>query len=127
MIKREVWRGIKRNKVSNDRCLIGNKQVFKKKGNGVYQARLYALGYAQITGVDHQDNFAPVLHETTFHLVMVLMLLKDWVSEIVDVETAFLCGDLEEEIYMEVPEALNKVMKMEYGGNDAMTLKQFIY
>ena len=51
-----------------------------------------ALGYAQIAGIDHQDNFAPVVHETTFRLVMFLMLLKDWVAEIVGVETAFFMG-----------------------------------
>lgn len=66
--------------------------MFKKKGNGVYRSRLVALGYAQIAGIDHQDNFAPVVHETTFRLVMFLMLLKDWVAEIVGVETAFFMG-----------------------------------
>ena len=124
MIKRGVWRDIKRKNVPKDRRLIANKWVFKKKGNGVYRARLCALGYAQIAGVDRQDNFAPVIHETTFRLVMVYTLLKNWIAEIVDIETAFLYGDLEEEIYMEVPEGLNEVMGMKYEGEDALILVQ---
>ena len=86
-----------------------------------------ALGYAQIAGVDHQDNFAPVIHETTFRLVMVLMLLKDWVAEIVDVETAFLCGELEEEIFMKVPEGINLVTGTTFGDDDALKLEHSIY
>ena len=71
--------------------------MFKVKGNNVYRARLVALGYSQIPGLDHEDNFSPVVTEVTFRVALVMMLMNDWSSEIVDVETAFLYGDLEEE------------------------------
>ena len=49
-----------------ERKLIGSRWVFKVKRNGVFRAQLYASGYAQIPGVDHQGNFAPVLLDTIF-------------------------------------------------------------
>ena len=106
MINKGVWKHTNTNKVPSDRRLIGSKWVFKVKGNGVYRARLCALGYSQIPGIDHQDNFAPVVTDVTFRVVLLMMLVNRWKAEIVDVETAFLYGELEEEIYMKVPVGL---------------------
>ena len=66
MIKRKVWRQTKINKIPKDRRLIGSKWVFKKKRNGVFRARLVGFGYSQILGVDHKDNFSPVVTDTIF-------------------------------------------------------------
>ena len=55
IIKRGVWRNVKKNNIPENRRLIGNKWVFKKERNGVYHARLVCLGYTQIAGLDHQD------------------------------------------------------------------------
>ena len=96
MIRRGVWRHTKRDQIPSDRRLIGNKWVFKRKKNGMYRARLVGLGYSQVPGIDHKDNFSPVINEVTFRCVMVLTIQNNWVSEIVDVVTAFLYGDLEE-------------------------------
>ena len=52
MIDREVWRKPERKKIPNNRRLIGNKRVFKIKRDGTYRARLVALGYRQLPGVD---------------------------------------------------------------------------
>ena len=60
MINRGVWRKIDKVKIPENRRLIGNKWVFKIKRDGTYRARLVALGYSQIPGVDYTDNFAPV-------------------------------------------------------------------
>ena len=65
MVDREVRRKTKRKKIPNDRRLIGNKWVFKIKKDGTYRARLVALGYTQIPGVDYTDNFAPVAHDVS--------------------------------------------------------------
>ena len=127
MIKRKVWRHTSRNKVPTDRRIIGNKWVFKRKRNGVYRARLVGLGYAQIPGVDHKDNFSPVIAEITFRCVLVLVLLNGWRMEIVDVVTAFLYGDLEETIYMTIPEGLDKYTDERYGEDDCVILDKSIY
>ena len=60
MIERGVWRKTDRKKIPNNRRLIGNKWVFKIKRDGTFRARLVALGYSQIRGVDYTDNFAPI-------------------------------------------------------------------
>ena len=105
--KREVWRETDIDQIPSNRRLIGSKWVFKKKRNGVYRARLVGLGYSQVPGVDHKNNFSPVVSDTTFRCVMVLALMSNWEMEVVDIETAFLYGILEEEIFMKIPEGLD--------------------
>ena len=68
MINRGVWRKTDRAKIPKNRRLIGNKWVFKIKRDGTYRARLVALGYSQIPGVDYTDNFAPVAHDVSFRI-----------------------------------------------------------
>ncbi|KAL7571065.1 hypothetical protein ACA910_003779 [Epithemia clementina (nom. ined.)] len=104
MREKGVWRKIDRRNVPPNRRLIGNKWVFKIKRDGVYRARLVALGYSQIPGVDYFDNFAPVVNDVTFRMIITRMMIEKWESMIIDVETAFLYGILEEEIYMKMPQ-----------------------
>ena len=103
MINRGVWRKIDKVKIPENRRLIGNKWVFKIKRDGTYRARLVALGYSQIPGVDYTDNFAPVAHDVSFRIALARMMVEKLDSLVVDVETAFLYGDIEEEIFMKSP------------------------
>ena len=98
MIERGVWRKTDRKKIPNNRRLIGNKWVFKIKRDGTYRARLVALGYSQIPGVDYTDNFAPVAHDVSFRIELARMMVEKLDSLVMDVETAFLYGDIKEEI-----------------------------
>ena len=61
------------------------------------------LGYSQIQGVDFTDNFAPVVNDITFWLILSRKLIKKLSMRIIDVETAFSYRELEDEIYMETP------------------------
>jgi hypothetical protein len=107
MAKHKVWKIVKKDSMPTDRRLIGSRWVFKKKGNGVYRARLVAKGFTQIPGVDFSENYAPVLSDEVFRLLMLYWSVKEFDSEQLDVETAFLYGDLDEEIYMECPEGMS--------------------
>ena len=127
MTKRKVWRKANLKEIPKDRRLIGSKWVFKKKRNGVYRARLVGLGYSQIPGVDHKDNFSPVVTDTTFRCVLVIALLNEWNMEVVDIETAFLYGVLDEEIYMKIPEGLEDYMDTSFGGDECLILDKAIY
>ena len=100
MIEKKVWENSKKCDIPEERRLIGYKCVFKVKENNIYRARLVALGYSQISGINHGDNFSPVITEVTFRVAMVMMLMNDRSSEIVDVETSFRYRDLDEEIFM---------------------------
>ena len=109
MIERVVWRKTDRKKIPNNRRLIGNKWVFNIKRDGTYRARLVALGYSQIPGVDYTDSFAPVVHDVSFRIALARMMVEKLDSLVMDVEIAFLYGDIEEEIFMKSPVGMEEI------------------
>ena len=109
MIDRKVWRKTERKKICNFRRLIGNKWVLKIKRGGTYRARLLALGYSQIPGIYYTDNFAPVAHDVTFRIALARMMVEKLDSLVIDVETAFLHGEIDEEILMKSPVRMEEI------------------
>ena len=109
MINRGVWRKIDKVKIPENRRLIGNKWVYKIKRDGTYRARLVALGYIQIPGVDYTDNFAPVAHDVSSRIALARMMVEKLDSFVMDVKTAFLYGDIEEEIFMKSPVGMEEI------------------
>ena len=105
MIERGVCRKTDRKRIPNNRSLFGNKWVFKIKRDGTYRARLVALGYSQIPGVDYTDNFAPVAHDVS----LARMMVEKLDSLVMDVETAFLYGEIDEEIFMKSPVGMEEI------------------
>ena len=65
-----------------------------------YKTRLVAKGYSQVQSVDFNDVFSPVVKHTSIRVLLSLVAMKDLELEQLDVKTAFLHGDLEEQIYM---------------------------
>ena len=126
MIERGVWRKIDRKKMPNNRRLIGFKWVFKIKRDGTYRARLVALGFSQIPGVDYTDNFAPVAHDVSLRIALARMMVEELDSLVMDVETAFLYGDIEEENFMKSPVGMEEI---DAGSSpeDCYQLKKGIY
>ncbi|KAG7338676.1 reverse transcriptase RNA-dependent DNA polymerase [Nitzschia inconspicua] len=101
MIVRKVWRKTNKSSIPSHRRLIGCKWIFKKKKDGRYRARLCALGYSQIPGEDFMDTSSPVVDDVTVRIVIACMMINGWENEVVDITTAFLHGDMEEEeVYM---------------------------
>ncbi|GKV24632.1 hypothetical protein SLEP1_g34217 [Rubroshorea leprosula] len=91
------------------RKAIGCRWIYKlkkdSKGNiERYKARLVIKGYAQKPGIDFDEVFSPVVRMTTIRVVLALAASLDLELEQLDVKTAFLHGDLNEEIYMTQPE-----------------------
>ena len=77
-----------------------SKWVFDVKRSGLFKVRLFAYGYSQIPGVDFIELYAPVINDVSWRILLIVKILIKHYVMIVDVETAFLYGDLDEEVYM---------------------------
>ena len=67
------------------------------------KARLVEKGFSQVEGIDYNETFAPVAKMNSICLVLSLAALHNWEVHQMDVKSAFLHGDLHEEVYMEQP------------------------
>ena len=74
--------------------------MFKIKRDGTFRARLVAQRYSQIPGIDYTENLAPMAHDISFRIALARMMVEKLHSLVMDVETAFLYGDIEEKIFM---------------------------
>ena len=88
---------------------IGCKWVFKRKLKpddtiDKFKTRLVAKGYKQKHNVDYFDTYSPVTRIASIRILFAIASIYKLVVHQMDVKTAFLNGDLEEEIYMEKPE-----------------------
>lgn len=81
-----------------------------------HKARLVARGFAQIEGVDYSETYAPTTRYDTIRVLLSLSVSRGLKISQFDVKTAFLHGELEEEVYMDLPdrvkESTNRVCKL---------------
>ena len=106
MYENQVWSLID---TSEGLKTIGCKWVFKKKtdmdGNvHTYKARLVAKGYRQTQGVDYDETFSPVAMLKSIRILIAIAAYYDYEIWQMDVKTAFLNGNLLEDVYMTQPE-----------------------
>ena len=97
------------------------KWVFEIKRNGIFRSRLVACGYSQVPGVDFTESYAPVINDITWRILIIIKMIFGYSAKIVDVETAFLYGDLDEEIFMDCPPG------MEHEEDECLELNKSIY
>ncbi|RVW46570.1 Retrovirus-related Pol polyprotein from transposon TNT 1-94 [Vitis vinifera] len=102
---------------------IGCKWVFRRKYHTdgmiqTFKARLVAKGFKQRECINYFDTYAPVARKTSIRILFALASIHNLFVHQMDVKTAFLNGDLNEEVYMEQPEGFvllgneNKVCKL---------------
>jgi hypothetical protein len=87
---------------------IGLKWVFKVKRDEKvsvvkHKARLVVKGYSQQQGVDYEEVFAPVARLEAVRLLLALVANQGWEVHHMDVKSAFLNGNLMEEVYVSQP------------------------
>ncbi|CAH2092873.1 unnamed protein product [Euphydryas editha] len=105
LLENNVWQLVDR---PNNVNIIKCKWVYKLKTDSVgnlirYKARLVARGFTQRKGIDYSETFSPVVRHSTMRVLFCIANELDMEIEHVDVTTAFLHGNLEEQIFMEQP------------------------
>jgi len=140
-VKHEEWREATDNEIKaleqNDtwtvvdlpasKHVIRCKWVYKVKlkSDGTlerYKARLVAKGYNQCEGLDYYETFSPVAKLTTVRTLLAVVAVKKWDLHQLDVNNAFLHGQLDEEVYMSLPPGFAK-----QGGSKVCKLHKSIY
>ncbi|KAK1620537.1 hypothetical protein QYE76_026054 [Lolium multiflorum] len=105
MYDNKVWTLVD---LPDSRKAVENKWIFKRKTDAdgnitVYKARLVAKGFRQIQGVDYDETFSPVAKLKSVRILLAIAAFFDYEIWQMDVKTAFLNGDIDEELYMVQP------------------------
>lgn len=92
--------------------VIQTKWIFKTKRNSDgqivrYKARLVAKGYSQKFGTDYEETYAPVVRFTSIRFLISIAAQENFKIYQMDAVTAFLQGELKENIYINQPEGFN--------------------
>ena len=92
-----------------NRSTIGYKWVFriKYRSNGEverFKVYLVAKGFAQKHGIDYDEIFSPVVQFVSIRTLLAFTVQHGMIIHQMDVVTAFLNRELEEELYMQQPE-----------------------
>lgn len=102
LLKNQTWDLVS---LPPDQRPLRNKWVYwlkeEDEGRKRFKARLVVKGFDQEKGIDFNEIFSPVVKMTTIRTVLGLAIAWDLQLEQLDVKTAFLHGDVEEELYME--------------------------
>jgi hypothetical protein len=104
-MERKVWELVA---LPPERVPVKGRWVYAVKSDGHKKAHFVAKGFTQIYRIDFEEIFSPVVRFETVHLLLSIAALEDWDIEVLDVKTAFLFGELDEEIYIEQSEGFVK-------------------
>jgi hypothetical protein len=121
MYDNQVWTLVD---IPSDHKAVENKWILKKKTDAdgnvtIYKAWLVAKGFRQIQGVDYDETFSPVAMLKSIQILLAIAAYFDYEIWQMDVKTAFLNGNIKEELCMVQPEGFvvpkdtNKVCKLQ--------------
>ncbi|XP_046389411.1 uncharacterized protein LOC124158260 [Ischnura elegans] len=112
LMNNKTWTYVDENEARGKEILT-SRWVFKVKDNGKFKARVVARGCSQDKkNIDYKHIFSPVVDTTSLRLLFAIAAKRNWEIQTLDVKTAFLNGELEEPIYMRVPEGFDQPGKI---------------
>ena len=90
MVDSGAWVAVPIDKVPPGEKILTSTWAMKRKSSGVYRARLNARGFGQVDGIHYKEDnkAAPVINDTTFHILLILMMMAGWYAEVLDVKGA---------------------------------------
>lgn len=113
--KNKTWEMVDARKIKGKKC-ISSRWVFQVKSDGRYKARLVARGCEQGKYIDYEELFSPMVSNAALRMLFAMAAHNNWQFMSFDVKTAFLYGELKEEIYMKPPAGYksmeNKIFKL---------------
>ncbi|KAJ6003561.1 hypothetical protein N7522_006253 [Penicillium canescens] len=108
LLEHGTWEKVRREDIPAGDHVIGCKWVFKTKANRTRKARLVIKGYRQKHGIDYHETFAAVSRMDSARCIVASAVLRGWKLHQFDAVTAFLHGDVDSSIYMELPEGFEE-------------------
>ncbi|KAK9212808.1 hypothetical protein WN943_002190 [Citrus x changshan-huyou] len=125
LIKNETWTLIPN---YSSYKLIRNKWVYRVKENpygtiNKYKARSVVKGFLQIPYIDFTETFNPIVKAATIRIILTLAVNNDWMLRQVDINNAFLNGELTKMVYMPQPEGFMDKSRL----NHICILKKALY
>jgi hypothetical protein len=130
MVKMNTWDEIERKDVPAGTKIIDSNWVLKIKdepdGSKIFRARLTARGFKDKNDYDRIEKFAPVSKLCDVRALYSISAKHKLRMDHMDVRVAFLNGDLERPVYMEVPDNYNLIDK-DYHENTVLMLKKALY
>jgi hypothetical protein len=106
ILKNDVWAMVPR---LRGKSMVTSKWIYKIKHTidgsvEKFKARFVAHGFSQKERIDYDEIFAPVARYTSIRIIISLVAIFGWKLHQMDVKTAFLNSEVEQEVYIEQPE-----------------------
>ena len=109
LVRNKIWKIVH---LPQGKKTVGCKWVYKTKLKSdssieKHKVRLVAKWFTQTYGLDYTETFAPVAKMNTIRVILSLTTNYEWEMYQMDVRNAFLQGQLEEKVYMDIPQGYN--------------------
>ena len=114
--QQQVWKLVPRPK---NKKVVGTRWVYRNKldEDGIVtrnKARLVAQGYSQAEGIDYDETYAPVARLEAIRMFLAFAAYSNFKVYQMDVKSAFLNGELDEEVYVEQPPGFENQEQLDF-------------